>query len=144
MSAIEGGQMLQLSNRGVTLAVDDGIVVADVASHKLLDHILVGMFGLVEESFQIIVIYDFESAHSSNAHVRLGEERIASILGEFLHGLDAFVALYLASGADTAEGIVFLHLRLLLDCVYAIELDASVDIEVGAQARILLKPILIV
>ena len=79
-------------------------------------------------------------AAGSHAHVGLGKQRIAGINRECLHCLDALARLYLARGAYTALGIVFLHFALFLDGIDAVHLYACVHVEIGAQTCVRLQP----
>ena len=87
---------------------------------------------------------NLESCGGADAVVGLGDDREADLPDEGADGLFSLASLDLPGGRDAAEGIVFFHLRLLLDAGDMVGMETRRNVEVRTQAGILLEPVLVV
>ena len=126
------------------IGIENGIVAYQKAGDELLYHKAAGVGMGREPGFQLCVALDLEGAAGAHAVVRFGDDRIAGLFGEGFHLGQAFRALDLAGRGNAAQGVVLLHLALVLDGGDVVVLDARGNIEVRAQAGVLLQPVLVV
>ena len=97
-----------------------------------------------EPVFQFIFRVQFEGAGCAHAVVGLGDDGEAGPARKGADGVQSLRGLDLAGGGHFAEGVVFLHLGLLLDGVDVVGLDARIHVEIRAKARVLLEPVFVV
>ena len=124
--------------------IDYGVVGANIAGYKFFNHILGHMRVVGEDVAKHLLAFNLVSSACAHAHVGFGKERITGLRSKCQSALQAFAAFNLTSSANTALGIIFFHLRFLLDGVDAVGAYAGGDIEVGAQACVGFQPKLVV
>jgi len=131
---------------GVAAAVNDGIVAVDLGADELLHDIgKVGVIGaLVEqEALQLLIAGQLMGIGGTHTVVRLDHHRIAHLVDELLAALQV-VHHVVTCGGDAGLLVILLHLALVLDAGHILGLEAGLDVEVRAQGRIPLQPVLIV
>ena len=129
---------------GIAVAVDDGVVGADVARDELLENIGCCVGSLKEEVLQFLLVVEFMGFSGTDANVGFSDEGKAGLCCKLSCFLESLHAFQLSRGWDSAFGIVFLHFRLTFDGLYAIGMQSGGDVEVGAEACILLEPVFVV
>ena len=93
---------------------------------------------MVEEVGQLLIVVQFIGATGPYTHIRFGNQWIAASLRKSPDTRFGSVPLHLASGGDVPFGIVFLHLRFLLDRMDMIGTNTGRHVEVGTEACVLL------
>ena len=102
------------------------------------------MRSSLEETAQLFLILQLVGSPGTNADIWLGEEWVAGILCEIQSCLQPLGCLELSGRTDSSLGIVFLHLRFLLDAHDLVLSNTGSDMEGCAQLGIHVQPELIV
>ncbi len=138
-------ELLLVLEERIAVAVEDGVVAADVARDELLEDVRV-IAQPVEERLELGRVGDGMRAARAHALLGLGEERIAHLLGEGAGRL----GIGLAGNADltrsghVARSIERLHAGLALPDRDLFGAGARAHVEVVAQARVERQPVLVV
>ena len=115
--------------QGLAFGIDDGFVGTDFARDELLDD--VGLVAVcLDEGAQLLFVVQLVGAACPNAHIGLGDERIATFAGKAQQGIQPAGGLLLPCCGNAALAIVLLHLGLLLDG--------------GDEACVLFEPVFVV
>ena len=139
-SDVDGILRLVLKER-LAVGVDDGLIGADVARDKLLQHVgLVPLGG--KQCLEGRCIGYFGRATSAHATLGLGKERIADLLGKRAN-LRGIVEKHLPRGGNARRSVERLHLGLALPLGHLRRACARSDVEVVAQTGILAEPVLV-
>ena len=115
---------------------DDGAV--NEFLHDVLHRRQIGV-----KRFQLRIVFELVGGLCAAAVVRLHNDGVA----HFLHkgfGAGQIADHVMPRHGHTGRNVAFLHFALELDAVNKIILGAGVDVEVGAQGRILLQPVFVV
>ena len=122
--------------------VGDGVVGEDVALHEFLHHI--GDGGQVgEEAGQVAVVLELVGGVGAHAVVGLDDDGIAHLPDEGLGGVPSGDVVA-AGGGHACAGVVGLHAGLALEGGHLVAVCAGGDVEVSAQAGVLLQPVFVV
>ena len=98
---------------------------------------------LHEELFQVLVVGQLVGIGCAHAVIRLYHHRVAHLVDELPAAL-VIVHHVVACGGDAGLLVILLHLALVLDAGHILGLEAGLDVEVRAQGRIPLQPVLVV
>ena len=131
---------------GVAVGIDDGIVAVHLGPDELLHDVLhIRVMGrlLHEELFQVLVAGQLVGIGCAHAVIRLYHHRVAHLVDELPAAL-VIVHHVVACGGDAGLLVILLHLALVLDAGHILGLEARLDVEVRAQGRIPLQPVLVV
>ena len=120
--------------------IGQAVVGDDLAGDELLDDVVDG--GLVAEvALEVDVVLELVGARGPDADVRLGDDRVADLPDERLE-FGSGSADVAAGGPEPGAHEPLLHQRLALDDGDVLRVDAR-DVEVGAQPRLGLEPVLV-
>ena len=102
------------------------------------------MGGLVDQKLlQLGIAGKAMGVRGSHAVVGLDHHRVAHLIHELFAALE-IVHHVVAGGGDAGLLVILLHLALVLDAGHILGLEAGLDVEVRAQGRIPLQPVLVV
>ena len=100
--------------------------------------------ALVEqEALQLLIAGQLMGIGGTHTVVRLDHHRIAHLVDE-LPAAFQVVHHVVTGGGDAGLLVILLHLALVLDAGHILGLETGLDVEVRAQGRIPLQPVLIV
>ena len=128
--------------QGLKLGVEDGLIGDQVADNELL-HDVRNSGKIVIERVQLLIVVELPGVICTYADIRLNDHGIAADLIDKSKSRLAGRHFALSGSGNAGFLIELLHQGLLLDEADAVRLNTCCDVEIRAQARILLQPVLV-